>query len=148
MISLERAIYTVAYYWHGISKRAVHSVLWLFDSLHHLDLLQWSNVNELPYNQVVADKIDEMIIDGYLRVTNRWFPKFGNLGLEPVQINNLIKVYKPSERFSENFRKTVKYYLFHTSKFKQFYNIYQDKPISITTFYKYINDLILDDIHN
>lgn len=147
MISLERAIYTVTYYWHGISKRAIHSTLWLFDKLHHLNLLQWSNVNGLPYNQAVANKIDEMIIDGHLRLTNRWFTKFGNSGLEPIQTNNSIKVYKPSQMFSEKFRKSVKYYLFHTFKFKQFYNIYEDKPIPITTFYKYIHNKILDEIY-
>lgn len=138
MATLERAIYTITYYWHGISRRSVISVLWLFDQLHHLELFQWSNVKGLPYNQVIADKIEEMIVDGHLRVVNRWSKKFGVSGLEPIQNKKEIQVYKPSQKFSENFRIAVKYYLNSTKKFKQLYNLYENRSIPINTFYNYI----------
>jgi hypothetical protein len=140
MATLERAIYSVTYYWHGISQRGVQGILWLYDKLHHLELFQWSNVNGLPYNQVIDNKIEDMIGDGHLRVVNRWSKKFGISGLEPIQKNSTLKVYKVSEKFSERFRQSVTFYINHTKKFKQLYNLYEERPIPVKTFYDYIYD--------
>ena len=143
MATLERAIYTIAYYWHGISRRGIIGVLWLFDQLHHLELFQWSNVNNLPYNQVIDDKIKDMIVEGHLRMVDRWSRKFKISGLEPIQKNSTLKVYKPSEKFSAEIRQSVKFYLTNTKKFKQLYNLYENRPIPINTFYNYMYKQIM-----
>ena len=144
MVSLERAIYSVAYYWHGINRRGVHGVLWLFDKLHNLELLSWSNVNEFPHNQVVANKIEEMITNNDLCVTNRWKLKFGNSGLEPVQIGNQLEIYKPSGRFSENFRMVIKYYLHNKKDFKTLYNEYENKPMNKQKFLRETHEFLVE----
>lgn len=146
MATLERAIYSIAYYWHGISKHGILGVLWLYDKIHHLELLSWSNVGNLPYNQVVVNKINEMIVNGNLRVTDRWIPKFGILGLEPIYSNNSRKVFKLLDRFSEKrFRMAIRYYLDHPKKFKILYNNRQDKSIPRRTFYNRVSDWIIED---
>lgn len=140
MATLERAIYSVTYYWHGIDQRSVQAVIWLYDKLHHLELFQWSNVNGLPFNQVIDNKIEDMITDGHLRVVDRWSRKFKISGLEPIQKNNTLKVFKPFEKFSERFRQSVKFYLNNRKKFKQLYGLYEEIPIPTKTFYTYIYD--------
>lgn len=143
MALLERAIYSITYYWHGIDKRAILGVMWLYDKLHQTEFIDWSEVNGLPYNQSVVDKIEEMIVSGDLRVTDRWTKKYSKVGLEPVQINNSIKIFKPSEKFSENFRITVKYLLHHPKTFKQFYNQYKDKFILPQKVYNWVHDKLI-----
>ncbi|KKN13631.1 hypothetical protein LCGC14_1004390 [marine sediment metagenome] len=104
MVNLERAIYSIVYYWHGTLKRGVPAIIWLFDKVYNLELYSWSTVNNLPYNQTISDKIEEMITNNDLRVTNRWKPKFGNSGLEPIQTlipQNFINLPKGSRKISE-----------------------------------------------
>jgi hypothetical protein len=145
MVNLERAIYTVTYYWHGITRRGIHGVLWLFDTLHNLELLSWSNVGGLPYNQAVTDKIDGMIANGDLCITDRWSNRFSKIGLEPIQSKNRIRIYKSSERFSDNFRLSVWYYVDHPEEFKQLYSVYENKPLNKNKFYDYILNKIQQD---
>jgi len=143
MVNLERAIYSIVYYWHGTLKRGVPAIIWLFDKVYNLELYSWSTVNNLPYNQTISDKIEEMITNNDLRVTNRWKPKFGNSGLEPIQTLNSPKLYKPSERFSENFRMTVNYYLYDKKAFKNLYNEYKDKPMNKQKFFNETIDFLI-----
>lgn len=142
MATLERAIYTITYYWHGIPRDIVMNVLWLYDKLHHLELVQWSKVNGLPYNQVVKDKINVMIVNGHLRMVNRWSRKFQISGLEPIQKNNTLKVFKGSQKFSKRFRMVIDYYINHPKRFRTYFNNRFPKGIATKIFYERILDTI------
>lgn len=145
MANLERAIYSIAYYWHGISKRAVLNVLWLYEKLHQTIYIPWSEVDNLPYNQDVVNVIEHMIVRGDLRVTDRWKQKFGKIGLEPIQIKNNLKIYKSSDFVSDNFRLTVKYFLKRPEEFKQFYTENKDKYILSQRIYRWVKDRLLEE---
>ncbi len=144
MVNLERAIYSITYYWHGITRRGIPAIIWLYDKIYNLELLSWSSVNNLPYDQVVTNKIEEMIANGYLRVTDRWKLKFGNSGLEPIQTSNSPKLYKPSERFSDKFRMTVNYFINNKQEFKQLYQIYENKPMRKQKVLKEITNRLIE----
>ena len=142
MVNLDRAIYSIAYYWHGIPRKGIPSIIWLFDKLHHLHWYDWSNVNNLPFNQTITDKIDEMIENKHLRLTNRWKNKYGSIGLEPANRKTSPKIFLPSEKFNEEFRMAIRYYIDNNKEFKQLYIDNENTPINIRNFYIDILDTI------
>lgn len=139
MVNLERAIYSIVYYWHGIPRRGICAIVWLFDKLHQLEWYTWTKVGNLPYNQDITDKIEEMIVSNDLRVTNRWKKKYGNVGLEPVYSSSL-EIYKPSQKFNEEFRMAIRYYIDNPKDFKTLYLANENTPINIKNFYTDILD--------
>lgn len=145
MVNLERGIYSIVYYWHGIPRKGIASIIWLFDKLHHLEWFTWTKVNNLPFNQTIDDKIEEMIVSNDLRITDRWKKKYNSVGLEPIQSNTSPKIYKPSEKFNREFRMAIRYYIDNKKEFKQLFLNSENTPINIKNFYTYIIDKITSD---
>jgi len=142
MVNLERAIYSIVYYWHGMPKRGVPSIIWLFDKLHQLEWYTWSKLGNLPYNQEITDKIEEMIVSGDLSVSNNWSKRYGNVGLIPIQNDTSPKLYTSNEKFNKEFRMVIKYYIRNQSEFKQLFLDHENTPINIKNFYNTIMDKI------
>lgn len=135
MTDLEKAIYTIAYYWHGIDRHTMLGVIWFIDKLHNLELVSWSNINNYPFSQIVIDTIDEMVTAGHLRLTDRWVSKFGNLGFEPIQNKNFSKLFKLFDNFSFDFRLIINFFITE-KKIQEKFILYENNSINKDTFYK------------
>lgn len=148
MIDIKRLIYTICYYYPGITKPILANMLWFLDKMFSEEPLDDWILTDGQADHVTLDfYINNMLEERSIKVVNTFAKLYNRSGFIVRETSKKYEPYQSIDGWTERVRMVLKYLIFNAQKLKEIVQQYEDQPISTEDFINETVEDIMRQIH-